>query len=341
MEQTALNEASTAPEVAQITYHASMRLFTRKTMTEKLEAEITVLRARADTLRNRHATAEAAFADAKAKLQHHHLEADLDADDKVRAKLEAAVAACTLTRDGYADALGEVQTKIAEAERAYAAERSAAERKAASEKLSRDLDVVERALPDYLTAARHFAHALEQIHFHFESGAMARFVGDTTMQVEVAAGFAVAELRAMVGAIRDGVTPIPAAKAGATSTPAPEPVPPTQTIFMMRSAKYRDHNGRSRFAGQWEDATMPVATAQRALRQGVAVPLTDPRRAQLRGARGGDFNPQAADVVDLDAVEERKAVPHMQLDPVLHDAGFVVIDRSAETRMIEIEVPRL
>lgn len=86
---------------------------------------------------------------------------------------------------------------------------------------------------------------------------------------------------------------------------------------------------------------MPVATAQRALDKRIAVPLTDPKRAQLRGARGGDFDPRASDVVDLDAVEEPEGVPH--IDPVLREAGFAgftAIDRSAEARTIEIEVPR-
>jgi hypothetical protein len=36
--------------------------------------------------------------------------------------------------------------------------------------------------------------------------------------------------------------------------------------FMLCSAHCRDHDGRKRFAGQWEDAIMPVATAQCALR---------------------------------------------------------------------------
>ena len=79
---------------------------------EKLETELAALRARAETLGTRHAAADVAFLDAKSKLQRHHLEADLDADDKARAKLEAAVAACAVTRDGYADALGEVQAQI-------------------------------------------------------------------------------------------------------------------------------------------------------------------------------------------------------------------------------------
>lgn len=164
---------------------------------------------------------------------------------------------------------------------------------------------------------------------------MARFVGNAATQVEVAAGFALVELRGMVDAVRDGVAPIPAAKP--TSVPLSEQSPPTQMVFMMKSANFRDHDSRSRFAGQFEDATMPVATAQRALRLGVAVPLTDPKRAQLRGARGGDFDPKARDVVDLDAVEEHKAVPHN--DPVLRAANFTPLP-TAGPRTILIDVPR-
>ena len=108
------------------------------------------------------------------------------------------------------------------------------------------------------------------------------------------------------------------------------------TVFMLRSAHYRDQTAESGSAA-WE-MHMPVTTAQRAL-TGIA-PVTDPRRARLRGARGGDFNPQASDVVDLDAVEEPKGVPHIEPDPVLRQADFTVIDRSAEARTIQIEGQR-
>lgn len=57
------------PTPPQIIYSVTMKLFTRKTMTEQLETALAALRARADTLRNRHAAAETAFADAKATLQ--------------------------------------------------------------------------------------------------------------------------------------------------------------------------------------------------------------------------------------------------------------------------------
>lgn len=303
---------------------------------EKLEAELALLRSRAAALNSRHSAAEAAYDDAKVKLQRHHLEADLNGDDKSRAKFEAAVAANAVTREGYADAFAEVQTKIADAEQKLAAERAAAERKSASEQLARDLDVVERALPDYLAVGKRFADALETLHFHHESGAMARFIGNTATQVEVAAGFALVELRGMVDAIHNGVVSIPAAMPVSASVPMPEPSPPTQTVFMLKSVKYRDHDGRSRFIGQFEDADMPVATAQRALRLRVAVPVTDPRRAQLRGSRGGDFDPRARDVVDLDAVEEHKAV---LIDPVLRAANFTALP-TAEPRTILIDVPR-
>ncbi|MCK1495043.1 hypothetical protein IVB14_32725 [Bradyrhizobium sp. 180] len=292
---------------------------------EKLEHELVGLRARAAALQSRHKAAEAASVDAEAKLQQHLLEADLDADEKARNKLEATVAACALTRDNFAKAIADNIT----------AERAAVERKAASDKLARDLDAVERALPDHLSAAQRLVDALEKLHFHFESGAMARFVSNTTTQVEVAAGFALAELRGMAGPIREGAAPIPAAKPADTPIAAAEPAPPTQTVFMLKSAKFREHDGRSHFAGQWEDATMPVATAQRALGMGIAVPVTDPRRAQLRGTRGGDFSPQAPDVVDLDAM------PQVETDPVMRAANFTVIDRSAEARTGQISVRRV
>jgi uncharacterized protein YhaN len=187
-------------------------IFRRKSPMEKLGAELVWLRARAETLNTRHAAVDAAFNDAKANLQRHHIEAELDADERARAKLEAALAACTLTRDGYADARVEVQAKIAAAEQALVAERSAVARTVASEKLSRDLDAVERALPDYLAAGQRLGDALQNIHFHFETNQLAHYVGNTTTQVEVAAGFALAELRGMATAIRTGAAPIPAAK---------------------------------------------------------------------------------------------------------------------------------
>jgi hypothetical protein len=96
---------------------------------------------------------------------------------------------------------------------------------------------------------------------------------------------------------------------------------------MIKSAKYRGANGTC-YCGQYEDATMPPEIAQKALRCGAAVSITDDRRRHLRGARGGDFNFSAPDVVDLDAVDDasgaRYAGPN---DPVPASANFRLIDR--------------
>jgi len=305
-------------------------LFKRKTSVEKLETELAALRARAKTLGSRHAAAEAAFVDAKAKLQRHLLEADLDADEKVGVKLEAAVAACAQKRDNFADALGEARKMISAVEANLAAERTAIERAAAADKLAQQVAAVEATLPKFMSAGGALTDALSAISFHYETGEMARFLGNTMAQLEIAAGFSLAELRATVDRIKTGDAAIPRVEPQPAPLTVIEQPPPTQTVFMLRSANYRDHDGRKRFAGQHEDAIMPVPIAQRALRHGVAVSVADPRRAQLRGARGGDFNPLAPDVVDLDALEEPKGVPYLGVDiadPALRAANFTVIDR--------------
>ncbi|OKO75125.1 hypothetical protein AC629_34375 [Bradyrhizobium sp. NAS80.1] len=303
----------------------------------KLQSELEILRKRAAALAEKLATAETELTVATKARQLHLIEGNLEDDQAARA-LQDAVNIAASQVVGFEEALASVTGKVGEIEHKIDDERAAAERAAAAEKLSRELNEVERALKPLLDASRRLVSVLEPIHHHFEATQIAAFVANTSSQVEVAAALVLPELRAMVTAIAEGAVAIPSPK------PAPvvpsEPPPPTQTVFMLRSSHHRDHEGRKRFAGQYEDALMPVATAQRALSKGVAVPTTDPRRAQLRGARGGDFTPNASDVVDLDAAAEPK-VALQNVDPVLRAANFTQIDRSAEERTIEIAVPRV
>jgi hypothetical protein len=304
---------------------------------EKLENELASLRARAETLGTRHAASEAAFADAKAKLQRHHLEAD-DGDEKTISKLEAGVAAAMLKRDGFADALAEVRKLIAVTEQKLKAERETVERNAAADKLSADLDKVERALPQYLETARRLADALEAIHYHFEATQMAAFVANASSQLEVAGAFALQELRGTVNAIRDGGAPIPAPKPIVQPVAVIEAAPETRTVFAMKNLKYRGADGKTRYVGQYEDHALAPVLAQKALHCGAAVSIADERRRHLRGARGGDFNFAAPDVVDLDAVE-LPSLPYVGPDnPVLREAGFVRVDRGPD-RVLKIAAP--
>jgi hypothetical protein len=314
-----------------------MKLPFRKTPMQSFETTIASLAKRGEQLAVKRTAVQATLKKAKEARQQALLSADLD-DQKTLNKLDTAVFTATTELAGIDDALAALAQQKAEAERQLTVERERIQRSTAADKMTKQIAAIEAALPGYIDHSRTLAEALSKIgHWHFESAQMTNFIQNASAQVEVAANFALAELKAMPNAIRDGSQAIPG---------EPRPVPvvtheaprETQTVFMLRSARYRDHDGRKQFAGQWEDAILPVETARRALDQGISTLVTDPRRAKFRGARGGDFDRQAPDVVDLDDTAEQNAVSHIEPDPVLRAANFTVIDRSART--IQIEVPR-
>lgn len=137
-----------------------------------------------------------------------------------------------------------------EAEHQLAAESERIERATTADKLAEEVAAVETALPGYLVQSCEFADTLSAIgHWHFESGQIAGFLQNTMGQLEIAANFALAELKAMPARSarvvrRQPGEPTPEAVAAATKPP------PTLTVFMMRSAHYRDHEGHNRFACQ-------------------------------------------------------------------------------------------
>jgi hypothetical protein len=238
--------------------------------------------------------------------------------------------------------LDALQTQIADTEQQIVAERSAIERASAAEKLAQKVAAIEVALPKFMSASGTLTDALSALgHWHFESGQMATFILNATAQIELASGFSLAELRATVDRIKTGDAPIP-------REPDTEPVagvepPKTMTVWLLRSVRFRDHSGVVRHARQYDDAEMPLPTAQLALRCRAAVPVTDPRRREMKGARGGDpVHPNAPDIVDLDAVDSAKATTiSIEKNPVLAAAKFQIIDRSNEARTLKIDGPRL
>jgi len=309
---------------------------------QQLETTIASLATRGEQLAAKRVTAQADLAKAtKARLEA-HLSGDLD-DKRELDKLQAAVDGATSALAGIDDAISVLAQQKAEAESQLAAERERIERAAAAEKLAAKIGAIEAALPKYLAQSRVFADALSEIGgHHFESAQMAQFVQNAAAEVELASNFVLVELRAMPERIKTGDAPI-------LREPVTEPVavveppPRTMTVWLLRSVKFRDHTGMVRLARQYDDAEMPMETAQRALHRGVAALVTDPRRRNLKGARGGDpVDPRAIDIVDLDAVDETK-VPSSgtENNPVMAAANFRVIDRSSEARRLKIEVPRL
>jgi hypothetical protein len=320
-----------------------MALFAKKkTKTQNLEPELTALQQRARALDEKRQLAEAELGRATESRQHHLIAGALD-DTATAERLQGAVNIWASTVVGLEDAIALVQAQIADIERKLDAERTQAERHAAAEKLTRDLDEIERALPLYLDAAQRYADAVETVaHFHFESGQASALVRNVRQQIEVAGAFSSQELRSMIGAVREGAMAIPP-KAPA----APEPVavverPPTQTVFLLRSVKYKNAAGKTVYASGLEDCEMSVEAAQRALRCGAAVNLSSPKRRELKGAKGGTHgDPNAVDVTDLDTVSDFSAAHFAGPEnEILAKAGFYEIDRSADARVIQIAAGR-
>lgn len=257
-----------------------MKQFWKKSP-DQLTTTLAQLQLRAAALADKRAAAEAALDATTEARQSHRLAGDLT-DERLDSKLQSNVDLCRSKLTGLDADIAALQAKITDTEQQLASERAAVERTAASEALARDLAAVEKQLPTYLNAARQFARALDELHFHFESGQMSSFVTNQATQVELASAFVFNELRGMVTGIADGTAPIPAEK----PVDAPitvEPVP-------------------------------PVVSAE--------VPVTySPIRASSPTFRG--------------AVERSE-----KLDRALAEAGFRVVDRSAENRTISVSIPR-
>lgn len=312
-----------------------MALFRKKTHMHYLETSLRQLELRAAQLADRRALADAALAAATTARQAFRLEGDL-LDEKLDAKLQNDVDVCLSKLTGLDTDIAALQAKITETEQRLDAERTAAERKAASEKLSRDLDAVEQALPGFLEAGRVFTGALEELHHSFEMQQMLAFVTNMMSQVEIASAFSLTELRGTVSRIATGDAPMPAPKPVAPPVVVAEPAPETRVVFSTRSLKWTE-NGRQRTALAFEDVALPLQLADKALRIGACVSLSHDMRKTHRGVRGPfEPDPSAVGIVDLDAVTPYSPARHESFGPVI-----VEFDRGIPERQFKTAGPRL
>ena len=193
----------------------------RKTPTQPLETTIASLTNRGEQLAAKRGAAQDAVDEAITTRQQALLSGDLD-DQRALDNMQAAVVAATSDLAGIDDALAILTQRKAEAEVQLAAERERIERAAAADKLSQRVAAIEAALPGYIEQSRALANALSKIgHWHFESGQMAGFLQNTMGQIEIAANFALAELKNLPEAIRQDRLAIP-------REPVPTPVAVTE-----------------------------------------------------------------------------------------------------------------
>jgi hypothetical protein len=320
-----------------------MKMPFRRTMTQKTQDNIAALTKRGIQLDAQRSAARAALDKATKARQDAFLGVD-EIDEQKVAKLQRAVSDAAGLLQGIEDAIGVLSQEKAQAEAQLHAERDRAAREIAAKTFEARVAAIEAGLAPWLEQSRIWSDALAALaHMHFGCDEMSKFLQNSMAQLEVAANFQLAELRAMPKAILDGSMAIPAPK-----PPEPAPVtvteqPRTQTVFLLRSVKYKDAAGKTVYATGLEDCEMPIEIAQRALRSGAAVNLSNPKRRELKGAKGGTHgDPNALNNTDLDAISDFSGAHYAGPgDPVLREANFVEIDRSAEARVIQIAAGRV
>jgi hypothetical protein len=296
-----------------------------------LEDELASLRQRAEALEAKRQTADAELSVATEARQQHLVEGDLS-DVKAAQMLQDRVNVAASMIVGLEDAVAVVSAQIADIEQKLDAERTQAERKAASDQLARDLDEMDAVLPDFLATTRRFIDAFGKVgHWHYESGELGRFVSNCVSQTEIASAFSLQELRGIVEQIKTGSSPIPPKPEQPASAVAVQPAPPTMTVFLLRSVRFTNHVGKKVYATGLDDCEMPTEAAQRALRYGAAVHLSNPRRAELKGAKGGTHgDANALNVTDLDEISDASGAryigPDNNNDPVAQ-ANITPVDR--------------
>jgi multidrug efflux pump subunit AcrA (membrane-fusion protein) len=219
-----------------LAYTCRMKNPFRKDPTHNLETTVASLTTRGEQLAVKRATAQLALDRAIKARQHALLSGDLD-DQRALNNLQGLVDTAASTLTGIDDALTVLAHDKAEAEHQIKAEHERKQRADAADKLHKQVAAIEAALPIYLQTSRDLADGLSQIGWHFELRQMTSFIQSTMGQIEVAANFALAELKSMQEAIRGGQQPVPQDPFSMPSV-EPLPEPPVMTVFMLRSGNF-------------------------------------------------------------------------------------------------------
>jgi hypothetical protein len=113
----------------------------------------------------------------------------------------------------------------------------------------------------------------------------------------------------------------------------------SEVLFCLRTIRWRDATGE-RFGAQYEDCELPQEYVARAISSGACVRVSDPRRKELLGVRGGrHVDPRAPDIFDFGS-----GIPYIgpsdANNDVLRGANFQVLPARPD-RVLKIAGPSL
>ncbi len=238
-----------------------------------------------ESLISRRQAAEASAADLRERARQSARE---NADDAALSKIEASMRVQQDRITTLTAAVVDVEADITAHEREIA---HAADQKMRSETVVQIETLIERwtiAETAFLEATQ----ALEAI--AVECGAITPdalgtsvFLKSAANELPPASDVIIQTLRSFASQVLSGTgratMPRPAA-------PSPRLVlieaPPMREVFFVRSGRYRGESGQQILLGQNRRHVLPVALAEKALRSGIAIPLTDARARSLDGISG-------------------------------------------------------
>ena len=284
----------------------------------KITSSLGSLKDRSARLTSQRDAANTALEKAKAFRHQNFLQGDVN-DTKTAAALQAKVSDAESKLAGLDDAVKAQAERVAEAERQLTDEATKSARKAASEALARDVAAIEAQLAPWLASTRQLASALAKYEtFRFECGSIGKYLLNASNEIEIALSVTIPDLKGGIVAVLEGHEAAPSQPAPILKVVAPKP-PPTEILFFLRHAKYTDASGAVKCLGKMREHILPPHLAQKALKSGAAIPLTDPRVRTLKGNWG-------MIIPGPDQCEALDATPDSRVAPVLH-SSFEVVDR--------------
>jgi hypothetical protein len=299
-------------------------LFSKKTLMQKIEAELAALTSRATLLNTKRKAAQSTLDGAVEARQKMLLTGNLD-DSKASLALQAKVDTATSALAGFDTAITAQAALVADAEARLAAERLDADRKVGSDLLATQVAVIDQLLGPWLESSRNLASAFEEIHWRFECAQVGGFIRNAAGEVENANLMTAPDLHRSIKSIRDGGLAIPRVP-NAVVVPAPAAKQPTtRHVFSVHNVSWTDETGLRVQAAGFE-CDLPPACAERGLKSGALALIGSTAHRTLAGTRPIS-NPAPERCQNLDGndghgTEPKAAAPQPQHEVIKH-SGFV------------------
>ena len=308
-----------------------MQLFGKKSLIDEIEAEIVALRRRRDRRASDAAAAQSEL-DAVTAAQRALLTDADEVDQKSETAAQRRVDSARSARERYSDALSDLEARLADAERRAGAERDDIARRACVREIEDEVKAAEDALEPAISAFKKLFKSYAKLgDISYDCGAISRYAETATAEIELAAGFALAGVRAIAQAISNGDRRIPKRQTEQTAPallPSPEPL---EGIFLVRSIAYTNSAGTLFTEPANFDVALPPAVAAQARECGAAIEKTSERAKKIRaGQREPKLSPVLERCICLDdgakAKRELADRADVQKFGIAHDA-LEVVDR--------------